>query len=621
VANPAIVVDFIANTRDLQKGMSQATGATSGFGDKLKTLGKVAGAAALGGLVATLKIGAAEFANAAKVGAQTNSVLKSTGGVAGVTASQVGKLSESLMKKSGVDDEAIQSGENMLLTFTNIRNEVGKGNDIFSQATTTMTDMSVALGQDMKSSALQLGKALNDPVKGMTALQRVGVSFTQAQKDQVKALVDSGRTLDAQKLILKELNKEFGGSAEAVGKTLPGQLNIAKQEFSNFAGTVVGTVLPPLTAMLKLLMDHKAILVPLVAIFGTLTAAVIAVNLATKAWAAMQAIATAAQWAWNAAMTANPIGLIIAGIAALIAAGVLLVKNWDTVKKALTDAFNAIAGVASNVFDWFKKNWPLLLAIITGPIGLATLAIVRNWQTIRDTFMSGVTAVKNAVVGAWDTVKQVTLSVWNAIAGFISDTINTIRSLFTGLASWISAFASGAWTTALNAVKAVFGRIEDAARAVVQAVKDAFNGLVGFIDGIVGKVAAAATSVANAIKAPINAVINAWNGLRVPGFHVNLKMPGPIPDIHFGWGGIDLPDIPKLARGGVVDTPTVALLGEGAGREIVAPEALLRQLLSEQRTDVRVFIGETELTSIVDTRIAQANTGLARSLLAGGSGG
>src|SRR5215471_14259180 len=110
MANPAIVVDFIANTKDLQKGLSEATGKTAGFGDKLKTLGKVAGAAALGGLVATLKIGVSEFANASKVAAQTNSVLKSTGGAAGVTADQVSKLSESLMKKSGLDDEAIQSG-------------------------------------------------------------------------------------------------------------------------------------------------------------------------------------------------------------------------------------------------------------------------------------------------------------------------------------------------------------------------------------------------------------------------------------------------------------------------------------------------------------------------------
>jgi phage-related minor tail protein len=91
-------------------------------------------------------------------------------------------LATAISNKTGIDDEAIQSGENLLLTFTNIRNETGKGNDVFNQATQTITDMSVALGQDMKSSAIQVGKALNDPIKGVTALQRVGVSFTAAQK-------------------------------------------------------------------------------------------------------------------------------------------------------------------------------------------------------------------------------------------------------------------------------------------------------------------------------------------------------------------------------------------------------------------------------------------------------
>ena len=86
-----------------------------------------------------------------------------------------------------------------------------------------MLDMSVALGQDATQSAIQLGKALNDPVKGVTALRRVGVSFTAAQIKQIKTLVATGKTLQAQKLILRELNQEFGGSREG------GRRNAARQ--------------------------------------------------------------------------------------------------------------------------------------------------------------------------------------------------------------------------------------------------------------------------------------------------------------------------------------------------------------------------------------------------------
>jgi len=620
VANPAIIVDFIANTKDLQKGMSDAQGATKGFGGKLKTLGKVAGAAALGGLVATLKVGIDEFSEASKVAAQTNSVLKSTHGVAGVTANQINNLAGALMKKTGIDDEAIQSGENLLLTFTDIRNEAGKGNDVFNQATQTMTDMSVALGQDMKTSAVQLGKALNNPIKGVTALQRVGVSFTQGQKDQIKALVDSGRTMDAQKLILRELNKEFGGSAEAAGKTLPGQLNIAKQEFSNFAGTIVATVVPVLSDVLGFLMKNQAVLKPLIIAVGALGTVMVAVSAATKAWAAIQAIVTAAQWAWNAALTANPIGIIVVAIGALIAAGVLLVKNWDTVKAALVDAFNAIAGVASDVFDWFKKNWPLLLAIITGPIGLAVKAIIDNWNTIRSTFWQGVNAVKSVVTDAWNFIKAKTDAIFGAISSVISGAVDGIKSLLGGLAAWVTSFATGAWTTAVNAVKGVFHVISDGVGTVVQGVKDGFNALVDFITGLVDKVKTAAGKIADAIKAPINAVIGAWNSLGIPGFHIKIPMPGPVPDIDFKFGGVSLPDIPKLARGGIVTGPTLAMIGEGHEREIVAPESMLRDILGQSgNVHVRVFIGETELRDMVDTQISDANTSLARSLLAGGA--
>src|SRR5262245_34906374 len=248
----------------MAKGLKAAETQATSTGDKIKSMGKVAvraaGAAGVGALIATFKVGIDEFTESTKVAAQTEAVIESTGKAAGVSAKHVDKLAESIMQKSGMDDEAIQSGENLLLTFTNIQNVAGKGNDIFDQTTKIMADMSVALGQDTKSSALQLGKALNNPVKGVTALQRVGVSFTDSQKAQIKALVDSGKTMDAQKLILRELNKEFGGSAEAAGKTLPGQLNILKQNFSNLAGQIVATLAPALGKVAKLFAEHPRLM-------------------------------------------------------------------------------------------------------------------------------------------------------------------------------------------------------------------------------------------------------------------------------------------------------------------------------------------------------------------------
>jgi phage-related minor tail protein len=168
-----------------------------------------------------------------------------------VSAKQVGDLAGAIAKKTGVDDEAIQSGQNLLLTFTNVKNVVGSGNDIFNQATKIMTDMSVALGTDASGSAIQLGKALNDPIKGVTALQRVGVSFTASQKEQIKTLVATGDTLGAQKIILQELNKEFGGAAEAAATPL-GKL---QQRIGDLAEQMGGYLLPIVDKSATFFMD------------------------------------------------------------------------------------------------------------------------------------------------------------------------------------------------------------------------------------------------------------------------------------------------------------------------------------------------------------------------------
>ena len=188
-----------------------------GARNTIDNVGRIAAVGA--GLIASqVALGVRSLAQLTEVENQTAAVIKSTGGAANVTAEQIRAQAEALEDLSTVDDKAIQAGQNMLLTFTNIRNEVGKGNDIFTQATETLLDLSVAMGTDPKNAAIQLGKALNDPIKGITALTRVGVTFTDKQKEQIEAMVEAGDVMGAQKVILAELNKEFGNSAKAFGE-------------------------------------------------------------------------------------------------------------------------------------------------------------------------------------------------------------------------------------------------------------------------------------------------------------------------------------------------------------------------------------------------------------------
>ena len=252
----ALTVPIVADTSGLVRGLNTAGGRLRKFG---KIAAIAAGAAAVGGLVKTLEVGTQKFIAQEKAVAQTNARLKSTGGVAKVTAKEIVALSDAIADKTGVDDDQIHAVENMLLTFTKIRNEVGANNDIFNQATQTVVDLSIAFEKDLNSSAIMLGKALNDPVKGITALSRAGVQFTEGQKKTIKALVDSGKFLQAQKMILKELETQVGGSGEAFGQTLPGQLSRAKQSFEVVAQSLAATFLPSIANAAKRVTDFLSL--------------------------------------------------------------------------------------------------------------------------------------------------------------------------------------------------------------------------------------------------------------------------------------------------------------------------------------------------------------------------
>lgn len=180
--------------------------------------------------------------------AQSNvaAVIKSTGGAANVTAEQVDQLADSQLKLTGVDDEIIKQGAAKLLTFKQVQNQVGDGNAVFDRATKASLDLAQLGFGSVESASVLLGKALNDPVKGLTALQRVGVALTESQKEQVKALVASGDVLGAQKVILAEVESQVGGAAEAYGQTLPGKIAIAEQSLANMEGALVAGAAPAL---------------------------------------------------------------------------------------------------------------------------------------------------------------------------------------------------------------------------------------------------------------------------------------------------------------------------------------------------------------------------------------
>jgi phage-related minor tail protein len=229
------------------KGVKQAESGLDKLSSGVVGLAKIGAAAA----AATAAVGVAWVVNSAKqlmeiekLNAQTNAAIESTGGAAGRSLEQINKLNASLEKLTGVEAEVIQEAQNMLLTFTQIKG------DQFDAATEAALNLSVALGKDMQSSAMLVGKALNDPIAGLSALSRAGIQFTDDQKATIASLVELGDVAGAQTIILGELETQFGGSAEAFGETTAGMIAKFQNELGELGESIAAGLMPAIDDML-----------------------------------------------------------------------------------------------------------------------------------------------------------------------------------------------------------------------------------------------------------------------------------------------------------------------------------------------------------------------------------
>ena len=221
-------------------GLLNANKSVNSFG---KSLGKFT---AIGGGIAGVIGGnlVAAAYESQKVLKQTEAIITATGSAAGMTAKQISDFANELALKTGIEDEAIQKSLNLLLTFKAVRNEVGEGNDVFNRAAAAALDLGNVFGS-ADAAAVQLGKALSNPVKGITALTRSGVDFTESQKTQIKTLAASGKILEAQKIILGEVEAQVGGTA-AAGATSFDKMKVAVDNVQENLGELLLPVIEKL---------------------------------------------------------------------------------------------------------------------------------------------------------------------------------------------------------------------------------------------------------------------------------------------------------------------------------------------------------------------------------------
>lgn len=249
-----VVVKIDGDSKGLSDEFNKVKKSTENLEKGLSSIAKKS-AVAFAGLTAAVVGSVAAFRVQEQAEIRTRQTIKATGQAAGLTAEEIFKMATELQRVTTFGDEAIISGQNLLLTFRNI------GKDTFPRATKAMLDMSTAMGTGLKESAIQLGKALNDPTKGISALTRVGITFTEEQKNMIRALQETGNVAGAQAVILQELEMQFGGVSEAAaqgtGRFI--QIKNAMGDFFELVGKNVVEILEPLTLKLKELSDALGI--------------------------------------------------------------------------------------------------------------------------------------------------------------------------------------------------------------------------------------------------------------------------------------------------------------------------------------------------------------------------
>jgi len=261
-----------------------------------------------------------------------NAVLKATGGAAGITAGKMKELTKSLKDYTGATTAEIQDAQAVLLTFRGI------GVDSFDRTQKVAADLAAVLKTDLKTAMLQMGKAVEDPATGMTALRRAGVSFTAEQKEQIKTLQKSNKLQEAQAIILKTVEEQVGGTAKALNESDAGSFQTALNQIQDVLAKV-GSLLAPVLNGFSRLINFIA--------ENTVAAAVgiAAITLAIMAMTGGIGAATTALWGMAVAFLATPMGMITAAVAGLVAVFALfggsaksvseLTNEVDNTKKAI----------------------------------------------------------------------------------------------------------------------------------------------------------------------------------------------------------------------------------------------------------------------------------------------
>lgn len=538
--------------------------------DKVKSVMKVAAVSIAGAATALLALGPAteEFrVNMAKLTAGFEQ--------AGMTADDAKGIYRELFAVIGDSDQATESANNIAL-LAKSEEEAARWAELASGVVGTFHDtLQPEAFYEAANETLKLGEATGAYAQmleqtGVMSVEEFNKKLAECKTEQEK----NAFMLSVSEKAMGEAGASYDEATEKIQKQREAQLKLQESlakvgeavtpvvtALASFLGDVLAKIEPYITAfaekygptikeildevgkaigaVINFIVENWDIIVTIATVVGAIAAAILLVNGAITAYNTVMAIA-------NAVMAASPITWIVAGIVALVAAIILCIVYWDEIKNAAGHAIEFIKDVWNNVASWFNEK------II---------------QPIKDFFTGLWTTITDAADGALSKVKEI----WQTVKDWFNDTIiQPVSNFFTGMWNGLKNGAKNAWegikktfSTVASFFKNIFSKAWEGVRNVFSVGGKIFDGIK---DGI-----------SNVFKTIVNKLIDGINRVIAIPFKAINKVLKKIKNINilgvepFTWvNTFDIPELPKLARGGIVDSATIAMVGE-QGKEAIVP--------------------------------------------------
>lgn len=376
-----VTIDITGDESDLNKALKNSESNVQDFGKVAKRVFLAIGAAlAVKKVIDFGKQLFALYSEQEQAEKRLESVLKATGNAAGFTQQEMLDMASAMQDVTTIGDEVIIQSQAIIATFKNIKG------DQFKDVLMVAADMAEVLGTDLKGASMQVAKALNDPLKGVSALADAGVSFTEQQKEQIKVMMEAGDIVGAQKVILDELAGEFGGAATNATQTFTGMLKQAWNTIGDVGEMIFAALIPALESLMPLVNDGITFIQNLTSTlmdssggWGDAANSVVAFAQTVASWIIDKVIVSLSvlQVAWeNAgdiiqlAVNAMSLGVVAAfnEVVHFITVAIPGYLKWfgDNWRDIFTDIYNYTKTIFSNLWKNVTDFWDALMSFLSG---------------------------------------------------------------------------------------------------------------------------------------------------------------------------------------------------------------------------------------------------------------